>query len=51
MSENSSSSRPPHRPTKNQQTDLDGLLGSPPLKKTNIRVTSATAPAAAPATS
>ncbi|HJD50503.1 MAG TPA: endolytic transglycosylase MltG [Candidatus Rothia avistercoris] len=28
MSENSSSSRPPHRPTKNQQTDLDGLLGS-----------------------
>ncbi|WP_237222715.1 endolytic transglycosylase MltG [Rothia nasimurium] len=28
MSENSSSSRPPRRRTKNQQTDLDGLLGS-----------------------
>lgn len=28
MSENSSSIRPPRRRTKNQQTDLDGLLGS-----------------------
>lgn len=28
MSENSSSSRPPRRRTKNQQTDLDGLLAS-----------------------
>lgn len=28
MSENSSSSRPPRRHTKNQQTDLDGLLAS-----------------------
>lgn len=28
MSESSSSSRPPRRPTKNQQTDLDGLLAS-----------------------